>query len=216
MTEPKGGDMNKVKHMLIGIASTALVAAALGLPSSALAGQPVSQTLNPPPPPWWTCMTVGSGTICQGTATDSYSNQDTGISCGSGAGAFDVLDSATVTDRVTARYDASGDLVQVVKHETYSGAEFSNPLKGAAVGYTSHVVTTNTFPGSDVLSVSRGELNVTAPGFGAVLLNTGRLIDFFNGDDTVLFDAGPHSLFPDYYLYGDTSVVQRLCAALGA
>jgi hypothetical protein len=192
------------------------VAVALSLASSAAAGQPVSQTLNPPPPPWWTCKAVGNGTICEGTASYSYGPDDTGLACGSGAGAFDILDSATVTDRVAVRYDANGDIVEMVKHETYSSAAFSNPLTGATLPYRSNVTITNTFPGYDLLQVIRGETNFTAPGLGAVALNAGRLVDFFNGDDNILFEAGPHSLFPDLFLYGDTSVVERLCTALGA
>ena len=201
---------------LVAVTGAAALMGALALVSQAGAGRPVSQTLNPPPPPWWTCKAVGNGTICEGTASYSYGPDDTGIACGSGGGAFDILDSATVTDRVTAAYDANGDLKEVVKHETYSSAQFSNPLTGATLPYTSHVTITSTFPGVDLLQVVRGETNFTAPGLGAVALNAGRLVDFFNGDDNILFDAGPHSLFPDLYLYGDTSVVQRLCVALGS
>ena len=50
------------------IAGTVAVIAALGLASSAVAGQPVNQSLSPPPPPWLTCKAVGTGTICDGTA----------------------------------------------------------------------------------------------------------------------------------------------------
>jgi hypothetical protein len=207
--------MYKLKRLSVAFGASAALLGSLLLAPFAFAGQPVTQTLNPPPAPWWTCMAVGNGTTCTGTASYSYGTDDTGIACGSGAGAFDILDSATVTDRVTARYDANGNLSQTVKHETYSSAQFSNPLTGATLPYTSHVNITNTFVGSDVLGISSGETNFTAPGLGAVALNAGRLIDFFNGDDSILFDAGPHSLFPDLYLYGDTSVVQRLCAALG-
>jgi hypothetical protein len=209
-------EMYKLKRLWLASAGSAALLGSLLIASSAFAGQPVTRTLNPPPPAWWTCMAAGNGTTCTGTASYSYGPDDTGIACGSGADAFDILDSATVTDRLTARYDADGDLAEIVKHETYSSARFTNPLTGATLPYTSHVNTTNTFVGSGVLGVSSGETNFTAPGLGAVALNAGRLIDFFNGDDSILFDAGPHSLFPDLYLYGDTSVVQRLCAALGA
>ena len=207
--------MFHLRHLMM-IAATAAVIGALGLASSAVAGQPVSQSLNPPPSSWWTCKAVGNGTICEGTASYSYSGEDTGIACGSGAGSFEILDSATVTDRDTARYDANGQLVELVKHETYSSAQFSNSVSGATLPYTSNVTSTGTFPGTDLVLVIRGEMNFTAPGLGAVALNAGRLVDLFNDEgDNILFDAGPHSLFPDLYLYGDTSVVPRLCAALG-
>jgi hypothetical protein len=208
--------MYKLKRLWLAFVGSATLLGSLLLASAAFAGQPVTQTLNPPPAPWWTCKAVGNGTICEGTASYSYGPDDTGIACGSGAGAFDILDSATVTDRVTANYDVNGNLTEMVKHETYSSAQFTNPLTGATLPYTSHVNIRNTFPGFDVLQVASGETNFTAPGLGAVALNAGRLIDFFNGNDNILFEAGPHSLFPDLYLYGDTSVVQRLCAALGA
>src|SRR5215472_5027614 len=56
---------------------------------TAFAGQPVTQTLNPPPPLFETCKTVGKRVICDGARTESYGPDDTGIACGSGAGAFD-------------------------------------------------------------------------------------------------------------------------------
>jgi len=203
-------------RQLMMVAATAAVIGALGLASSAVAGQPVSQSLDPPPASWWTCKAVGNGTICGGTASYSYSAEDTGIGCGSGASSFEILDSATVTDRDTARYDADGQLVELVKHETYSSAQLSNSVTGATLPYTSNATSTGTFPGTDLLLVTRGEMNFTAPGLGAVALNAGRLVDLFNEEgDNILFEAGPHSLFPDLYLYGDTSVVPRLCAALG-
>jgi hypothetical protein len=210
--------MYKLKHLVALLAAVAsILTLSLVAASSAVAGQPVSQSLSPPPPPWWTCKAVGTGTICEGTASDSYSGEDTGIACGSGASSFEILDSATVTDRDTARYDANGQIFELVKHETYSSAQFSNSVSAATLPYTSTVTITDTFPGTNVLLVSRGEMNFTSPGLGAVALNAGRLIDLFNDQgDNILFEAGPHSLFPDLYLYGDTSVIPRLCAALGA
>jgi hypothetical protein len=197
---------------LIGMTAAAAAVAVLALVPAAFAGQPVTQTLNPPPAPEWTCKAVGNGTICTATASYSYGPEDTGIACSS----FEILDAATVTDRVTARYDANGNLVEVVKHETSDSAQFTNSVTGAALPYRSNVTITNTFPGENVLSVARGQMNFTASGFGAVALNAGRLVDLFDGNDNILFEAGPHSLFPDLYLYGDTSVVDRLCAALSA
>ena len=47
--------------------SSVFALGALILVSAGLAGQPVTQTLNPPPPAWQTCKTVGEGTICEGT-----------------------------------------------------------------------------------------------------------------------------------------------------
>ena len=46
---------------------------------TAFAGQPVTQTLNPPPPSFETCKTVGNRFICDGARTESSGPDDTGI-----------------------------------------------------------------------------------------------------------------------------------------
>jgi len=46
---------------------------------TAFAGQPVTQTLNPPPPSFETCKTVGKRVICDGARTESSGPDDTGI-----------------------------------------------------------------------------------------------------------------------------------------
>ena len=53
--------------------------AALLAPGTACAGQPVTQTLNPPPPSFETCKTVGNRFICDGARTESSGPDDTGI-----------------------------------------------------------------------------------------------------------------------------------------
>jgi len=80
-------------------------AGALALASAGIAGQPVTQTLNPPPLPWQTCKAVGDGTICEGTNVESYGPVDTGIVCGSGASAFDIYDAATDEYSVWKKFD---------------------------------------------------------------------------------------------------------------
>src|SRR5436189_158856 len=55
------------------------------LPGSALAGQPVTQTLTPPPPAFEICKAIGSGTLCQGSRVLVEPLFDTGFVCGSGA-----------------------------------------------------------------------------------------------------------------------------------
>ena len=77
------------------IVGSVCAACVLVLVSSALGGQPVTQTLNPPPPPWQTCKAVGDGTICEGTNVESDGPYDTGTVCGSGATAFDIYDTST-------------------------------------------------------------------------------------------------------------------------
>ena len=65
-----------------------LAAFTLASAAPAAAGQPVTQPLTPPPPSFETCKTVGNGFICEGARTMTYGPDDTGITCGTGAGAF--------------------------------------------------------------------------------------------------------------------------------
>src|SRR3954447_26592450 len=120
-----------------GCAATALV-----LATTSVAAAPVAQTLNPPAPSYYTCNTVGNGTICDGQPPlETWSGLDTAdegtpIVCGSGATAFHVYDSGA--DQVTARrvYDENGNLVRRVLRDDYSFGEFSNPGTGAIVPYS--------------------------------------------------------------------------------
>jgi hypothetical protein len=58
-----------------------------------------------------------------------------------------------------------------------------------------------------------GEANFSEPGFGAVPLNAGRIVTAPDG--TLEFSAGPQT-FWDYFVNGDTSAADELCAALEA
>ena len=85
--------------------ATLVITTALLIPgTSALAGQPVTQTLNPPPPSFEQCKAVGSGTICFGSRTVVV-NDDTGTMCGEGANAFDIVLDATVDQTASRTYD---------------------------------------------------------------------------------------------------------------
>ncbi len=110
--------------------------AALAAATGGLAGQPVTQPLNPPPPPWQTCKAVGDGTICEGTNVESDGPYDTGIVCANGANAFDIFDSGTDDYSVWKKFDTDGNLVRRVFHDHYTFGQFSNPLIGAVVPYT--------------------------------------------------------------------------------
>ena len=60
--------------------SIVAAAGALAAASGGIAGQPVTQTLNPPPPSYYTCMAVGQGTICEGTPrVESFGPIDTAL-----------------------------------------------------------------------------------------------------------------------------------------
>ena len=80
--------------------------------TSALAGQPVTQTLNPPPPSFEPCKAVGSGTICFGSRTVVV-NDDTGTVCGEGANAFDIVLDATVGQNAHAQAEIFREMVGV-------------------------------------------------------------------------------------------------------
>ena len=83
---------------------------------TAFAGQPVTQTLNPPPPSFETCKTVGNGFICDGARTESYGPDDTGIACASGAGAFDIFYQGTHNQHAIRFYNTDGNLTRRVIH----------------------------------------------------------------------------------------------------
>jgi hypothetical protein len=188
---------------------------ALTLVPSAFGGQPMSQTLTPPPPPFYTCMTVGGGTICQGTQAGSVGPEETGLVCESGAGAFTVFDTNTFIQRATRYYNRDGNLTRRVLHDDIDG-QSTNPLTGATVPYTQHETHTTVLadPGdfNTATTTHTGVLIFTIPHQGQVALEAGRVIE---GPDGIEFRAGPQ-VFVDYYENGDTSGVQELCSALGA
>jgi hypothetical protein len=198
-------------------------AGALVLVSAGFAGQPVTQTLNPPAPSYYTCKTVGEGTICEGNPpTDSFGPIDTAVEgipivCGTGASAFDVFD--TATDVVTARrvYDSDGNLIRRVLTDDYTFGEFSNPLTGATVPYRQSDIRTAVLaiPGDlgSATETTTWNIHYHAAGAGApVLVNTGRTVQA--PDFTIEFRAGRLEFF-DVFVDGDTSLLAPLCAALG-
>jgi hypothetical protein len=172
------------------------------------------QALNPPPPPEYTCQTGGNGTICRADVPNNYGPVDTGIVCGSGANAFDIFDSATGDQQKTRYYDQNGNLTRRVIHETYSSGQFSNPLTGAAVPYTQHDTITDVFgvPGNlDTATETNVGENIFKPAQGApVFKYAGRFVTAPDG--TIEFQAGQNDFFK--LMAGDTSVLQKLCAAL--
>ena len=199
------------------VLATVCARAALAAASGGLAGQPVTQPLNPPPPPWQTCKAVGNGTICEGTQRRVIR-----------------------PDRHRHRLRQRRERVRHLRHrhrrllrleEVRRGRQprpprlprplhvrqFSNPLTGAVVPYT------QTDTRIDVLAVP-GDLSsatetttwgsvVHLPGAGApVFWNSGRTMQFPIFGPTE-FSAGRLGFFE--LLDGDTSVLGPLCAALG-
>jgi hypothetical protein len=184
--------------------------------SAALAGQPVTQTLTPPPPPYETCKAVGNGTICQGTITDNYGPYDTGITCGSGPGAFDIFDSGVDYGLARRMYEENGNLVGRQLHDRVTSAQFSNPLTGATVPYTQSQARSDSFavPGDfgSATETITGEIIFRPAGGAPVLIGAGRVV--FAPDGTTDFSAGPTGFLD--LLSGNTAALRPLCTALGA
>ena len=192
------------------------IGATLVLVPAALAGQPVTQTLTPPPPSFYTCMAVGSSTICHGTISESSGPEQTGLVCGSGTNAFNAWQTASLDERAARYYNSDGNLTRRVLRDEVSG-QFINPSTGTVVPWTQHEIHTTVLavPGdfSSATETIVGQFVITMPHLGAVALEAGRVIQDANGNNE--FRAGPQD-FLDYYANGDTSAVEELCGALGA
>jgi hypothetical protein len=200
----------------------ACTAGALVFATAGLAGQPVTQTLNPPPPSYEICKAVGDGTICQGTTTFSEGPIDTAdeglpLVCGSGAGAFDAYDSFVDNSLARRIYDGNGDLVKRYRYDTSDG-QYSNPRTGASVPYTSTLTNVDNLrvPGDlgSAIEQTTGEFIARQAHGGPVFMQVGRAITTFEPNFSLDFQAGPNDFFD--YAFGDTSVLGPLCAALGA
>jgi hypothetical protein len=160
-------------------------------------------------------MAVGNGTICHGTISGSEGPSETGLACGSGAGAFNAVDTFSFSEVAARYYDSDGNLTKRVRHDMSSGV-YSNPLTGASVPYIQRETHTDVLAVPGDLSTSTtthtGVLIYTLPHQGQIALEAGRVIE---GEDGIEFRAGPQ-VFVDYYENGDTSGIQKLCSALGA
>ena len=146
--------------------------------------------------------------------------EDTGIVCGSGANTFDVIDSATVHKTGSEFFDENGNFVKDIAYIDTNGT-FSNSVTGASLTYKARSIERDSLaiPGdfnSTFTAVTTGEINIMAPGSGIVWQNSGRFVDTFdpNGNETLTWQ-GPHDDLV-YGFLGETSVAQRLCAALGS
>jgi hypothetical protein len=195
----------------------ALATAAAMLPGSAVAGQPVTQTLTPPPPAFEVCKAIGSGTLCQGSRVLVEPSFDTGIVCGSGAGAFDIQYGDTINQVASRTYNLDGNLTNRFIEERYTAAGFANPITGSTLPVTAHDVITDVLAipgdGNSATETTTGQFTITLPGSGALLLNVGRVVQRA-ADGFTEFQAGPHQLLD--LINGDPTVAETLCTALGA
>lgn len=197
-------------------ASLLAIFAALVVSSSTMAAAPIQVPLDPAPPDGYTCRVTGNGTTCRITIVNSYELEPLGISCGSGAGAFEILDSGVRHIQAVRFYDTAGHWTKRILTVRFSDAFLTNPLTDATIDYAQHNTDMHVFgvPSdfSTVTFTGHGVLSVTEPGFGAVLLEAGRSV--FGPNGYLEFQAGPSDL-SDYF-GGDADVREALCAALGA
>jgi hypothetical protein len=187
-------------------------------PSSAYAGQPVTQTLNPPPPTFEPCKAVGSGTICFGSRTVEV-NDDTGTVCDDGADPFDIVLDATVDQTASRTYNRDGNMTQRFIQDTYRSGLFVNSATGASVPFTGHNTVTDALEiPADFDSATEtivGEVVVTLPHGGTVYLTAGRALTAV-ADGTVDFQAGPGALIEWFVNGGPPEAPSELCSALAS
>lgn len=190
--------------------------AVLALVPAAAAAPPSLGELNPPPPDDYTCKPVGARTICTVTRHESkVAEPQTELVCGSGSDAFTIYDNGDVESRLTRRYDADGDLTSRVEHEVWTNAFWSNPLTGKVVTYTQRGTFFDqlTVPGDldSIVETIVGENIYTDPvTHKKVLRSAGRVVF---GPDGLLAESGQHWDI-DMFMFGDTSVLDAVCAAL--
>jgi hypothetical protein len=195
-----------------------LIASTIGLIATLTLAAPASAlTLNPPPPDFERCHPGGNGTVCVGNRTVNAGIDPTGIWCGGGGDAFEIVDDGGfVIEHFERWYDADGNLVRRLAKETWLASAWTNPETGARVPYRQTNVTVDVLavPGDfgSASSTTTGVVNFTLPGGGAIVRNAGRTA--FGADGELEFSAGPQAIL-DYFLDGDVAALQPICDALG-
>jgi hypothetical protein len=207
----------KMKHKQFAYLLLICLVTMLSFASQAFAKEPVDpSTLNPPPPPEFNpvCKSTGNGTICTVNFSDPPSFGGTGIICGSGANTYEVLQFQNRSVHGTRYYDQNGNLIRRHFHEVVSGT-LTNPLTDTALSYkgkgnTLHDLSTLGDITSGTVTFTGTVRVFTAQG-GSVFFESGRTVSA--GDGSFIRESGPHPLL-DYFVFGDTSGIQRLCNAL--
>lgn len=197
------------------VAVLVLAIVTLGAAPLTLAAGIDPATLNPVPPDFYSCRATGDGAICRAHTVEPYEFEATGIFCGSGAGTVELLDSGIRDVQATRWYDRNLDLVRRQRTFLFRDAHLTNPANGRTLSYSQHNADNEVLgvPG-DLASAtlnSSGHLSITAPGFGGVILDVGRVV--VGPDGTLEFAAGQFEL--GRYYNGELSLVDDLCAALG-
>jgi hypothetical protein len=203
--------------------AAAALAGSLAVTSSApasAAGDPVDPaTLTPAPPDFFnaSCFEVGQSIRCDLAFIDPEQPVEapTGIICGSGATAFEVLDTFTRSVRGKRYYTADGLLVRRHFTDDIDGI-YTNSVTGATVTYVQHGshLVDNATPGDDSSGIQQdnSQLRVFSSN-GTVVMDTGRVVFAVADPDNPLFEAGQHPI-GEYFTGADPNALQPLCDAL--
>lgn len=198
------------------VALVLAMSAGLATPAqSAFAAGATTPVLNPVPPDYYTCTTNGAGTYCSGETVVPYGPEPTGLLCGTGASAFEILDQAVRTTQAQRWYDRDGNIVKRRRVFSFADAVLSSP-SGAYVSYMQRDIQTDMFPVPGDITYAttsvNGSLRITVPEQGTVLIDKGRVVYGTDGSREKV--AGHHDLLN--YFQGETSALAGLCGALGA
>jgi hypothetical protein len=164
-------------------------------------------------------MAVGNGTtgtICHVVFAVSDPEGPSGIVCGSGANSVELLTSDAGVRLGTRYYDQAANLTRRFVRQDITGT-FTNPLTGASVSMAVRAdwVDELRVPGdpSTATTTFRGLTRVSLPHGGTVLIDTGRSV--VAPDGSIAVETGQHP-FDAYFVYGDATALEPICAAVGA
>jgi len=184
-------------------------------PIPVFAREPVDPTtLNPPPPPNFNpvCERVGNEIICDIRFSDPVVAEGSGLTCGSGAGAFEPFLFQTRSVRGKRYYDENGNLLRRHFQEVFEGT-FTNPITHKAIAFSGsdthlHVLAVPGDNATGTEAITGSVRFFFGPGSGTFAFDTGRLLIDVSAD-TVLAESGQHPFLDNF-----DSAVQALCDAL--
>ena len=207
--------LTRIVRLLFAVSVSAWLAVVTA--ASTLAAPPTLPTLNTPPsiPAFLTCKATGGGAICSGTTVLSFDGPS-GLFCGTTANPIELLMVDGHTNVSLIRfYDADGNFFRRHRGEQ-TEATVLNPVTGLTVLTTQIAEFSSSFvtPGDfdTETTTQRGVLKFYLPGAGVLLIDVGRAV--IPQDPSLYRDTGQHPF--DQYFGGDTSVLERVCEALGS
>ena len=220
-SQPTGrtaGTRRLAASMTAGTVGALIAILALAAPSTAAAGgmnEPIDpSSLNPPVPANFnaSCLRIGNHISCSLAFSDPDIVDDpSGIVCDD----TELLVSQSRSVVGTRLYDADGNLLQRHFIETFTG-NFTNPATGKVALWNQHdtVIHNLAVPGDDTTGTEHvsGLLTRTwLRGGGTIIGDTGTMITDTDGNPLTL--SGHHP-FLDFFVFGDTTALDPLCAAL--